>query len=172
MNSGITTATCPGTGSVTAIAQPSSTVLATICVGTAATPANPLSAWIYKDQSKVFVLDSHGFVYVVSASKYKVTNTIAVGGTPIKAAQSSTCEYIYMLNTNGTISIIDGQAETVVGTVKTAIATASLTTSALPIDIAQDPNYTDTIANSQYNHIWVLLADGTVSVYDGQPQEV
>jgi hypothetical protein len=167
VNSGTTTATCPGTGSITAIAQPSAAVLATICVGTATTPANPVSAWIYKDQSKVFVLDSKGNVYVVSASQYKVTNTIALGGTPIKAAQSSTGQYIYVLNTNGTIAIIDGQAESVVGTVSTAISTASLTTSALPIDIAQDPNFTDTIANSQYNHIWVLLADGTVSVYDG-----
>jgi len=168
VNSGTTTATCPGTGSITAIAQPSAAVLATICLGTATTPANPLSAWIYKDQSKVFVLDSKGNVYVVSASKYKVTNTIPVGGTPIKVAQSATGQYIYVLNTNGSITIIDGQAEAVVGTpVSTAISTASLTTAALPIDIAQDPNYTDTIANSQYNHIWVLLADGTVNVYDG-----
>ncbi len=72
-------------------------------------------AWIYKDQSKVFVLDSNGTVYVVSASKYKVTNTIVVGGTPIKVAQSATGQYLFVLNTNGTISIIDGQSEAVVG---------------------------------------------------------
>jgi hypothetical protein len=38
---------------------------------------------------------------------------------------------------------------------------------ALPIDIAMDPNFNDTSANTQINHVWVLHADGTVSVWDG-----
>lgn len=158
VNSGAN-ATCPTSGSLSVISQPASNLIATICVG-----PTPVFAWIYKDQTKVFVLDSTGTVYVVSASTYKVTNTIAVGGAPIKVAQSATGQYLYVLNSGtGTISIIDGQAETLVG----AATTTGLTiTTALPIDIAQDPNFNDTIANSQYNHIWVLLADGTVSVYD------
>ena len=126
VNAGIATATCPGTGSLTVISQPSDAVLSTICLG-----PTPVFAWIYKDQSKVFVLDSNGTVYVVSASKYKVTNTIVVGGTPIKVAQNATGQYLFVLNTNGTISIIDGQSEAVVGTVSTAVSMASLTTTAL-----------------------------------------
>jgi len=120
----------------------------------------------------VFVLDnttainasSAGHVYVVSASKYKVTNSFAVGTAPIKMAQSADGNYIYTLNSGGggSISVIDAVAEKVILTVSTSNSVSS----ALPIDIAMDPNYTDTSANTQYNHVWVLQADGAVSVYD------
>jgi hypothetical protein len=172
VNSGTTTATCPGSGSLGAIAQPAAQLTATICVG-----PTPVYAWIYKDQSKVFVLDSNGLVYVVSASKYEVTNTITVGTAPIKAAQSNDGNYIYVLNggnatTPGSISIIDGQGidgqpESVVNTIPVANPLSSALPSALPIDIAQDTNFNDTSANTQINHVWVLQADGTVSVWDG-----
>jgi DNA-binding beta-propeller fold protein YncE len=153
-NTGASTAprTCPvGTGSLAAISQASAELKATICLGT-----NPVFAWIYTDQSKVFVLDNTAnLVDVVSASKYKVTNSIPVGVAPIKATQSTDGSYIFVLNSGGggSISIIDGQTETVVATV----ATANALSSALPIDIAQDV---------QLNRIWVLQADGTVSIFD------
>ena len=87
---------------------------ATVCLG-----AKPVYAWIYKDQSKVFVLDNaENTVYVVNASTYQWTNKIPVGVAPIKVAQSNNGQYIYVLNSgDNSISIIDGQAETVVGTV-------------------------------------------------------
>ncbi len=164
-NTGTTTLprTCPlGTGSISAITQPaqaSPLLVATTCVG-----PTPVSAWIYKDQSKVFVLDSNGTVDVVNASTYRVTNTIPVGAGPIKAAQSNNGLYIYVLNSgDGTISIIDGQAETVVN----VVSTSNTLTSSPPIDIAQDTNFNDTSANTQINHVWILHADGTVSVWDG-----
>ena len=47
------------------------------------------------------------------------------------------------------------------------VPTALAGTSAPPIDIAQDSNYNDTTANTQINHVWILHADGTVSVWDG-----
>ena len=55
VNSGLATANCPGTGSVSAILQATDQLAATVCVG-----ANPVFAWIYYDQSKVFVLDYSG----------------------------------------------------------------------------------------------------------------
>ncbi|SRR6266568_222039 len=172
VNSGTSTAICPGTGSLSAITQSTNLVKATICVGSSTAPANPVYAWIYMDQSKVFVLDnssSSGNVYVVSTSKYKVTNKISVEAAPIKAAQSADGTYVYVLNSaggngNGSISVIDGQAESVNQTVSTN-ACGTLCESA-PIDIAQDAQYNDTTKNLQYNHIWILHANGMVSVFD------
>jgi YVTN family beta-propeller protein len=152
-NTGTTTAvrTCPTGGSLGAITQATAELKATICLGAT---ADPVFAWIYKDQSKVFVLDNAAnLVDVVSASKYKVTNTIPVGLAPIKATQSTDGTYIYVVNSgDGTISIIDGQAETVANTVVIANAMK-----APVIDIAQDV---------QFNRIWVLQSDGTVSIFD------
>ncbi len=174
VNSGTTTATCPGTGSISAITQPAATksspsqpfaqLKATVCVG-----PTPVFAWIYKDQSKVFVLDSNGLLYVVSASKYQVTNTISVGLAPIQAAQSNNGQFIYVLNSgDGSISIIDGQAETLVGTVNPVINPACGAICSSPvIDIAQNTNFNDTIASTQTNHVWLLHANGTVSIFDG-----
>jgi DNA-binding beta-propeller fold protein YncE len=159
VNSGTKTANCPGTGSLGVITQASAELTATVCVG-----VKPVAAWIYRDQSKVFVLDnSENQVYVVSATQFKWTNKIPVGDAPFKAAQSSNGNYLYVLNAGGSISVIDGQAEAVVATV----STSNPLTSSPPIDIAQDPNYNDTSANKQVNHIWILHADGTVSVWDG-----
>ena len=160
INSGLNTATCPGTGSISAIAQASEELKATVCVG-----VNPQIAWIYHDLSKVFVMDTtENQLYVVSASKYMVTNKIAVGKNPIKITQSPNGQYLYVLNGgDGTISVVDAVNEVTVGT---AISTSNALSSALPLDMAMDPNYTDTLTNTQYNHIWVLQADGTVSVYD------
>jgi len=159
VNSGTKTANCPGTGSLGVLVQASDEVTANVCVG-----KTPVYAWIYHDQTKVFVLDkTENRIYVVSASQYRVTNTIPVGVSPFKVAQSNNGNYVYVLNGGGSISVVDGQAETVVDTVPTALAG----TSALPIDIAQDSNYNDTTANTQINHVWVLHADGTVSVWDG-----
>jgi hypothetical protein len=162
LNSGAT-ATCSTGGSLGAVALATTQLQATICLATAANPnPKPVFAWIYKDQSKVFVLDNN-LIDVVSASKYRVTNTIPAGNAPIKATQGATGQYIYVLNSgDGTISIIDGQAETVVGT---PVASNPLT-GALPIDIAQDLQYNDTTQNLQYNHVWVLHADGTITVFD------
>ncbi len=179
VNSGTTTATCPGTGSISAITQPTVLVKGSICIGTSTTPAHPVFAWIYKDQSKVFVLDNQGTgvtgnVYVVNASKYLVTNTIPVGIGPIKAAQSNDGNYIYVLNSgDGSISIIDGQgtaagAEQVVNTISADPNPACGAICSSPIiDIAQDTNFNDTSANTQINHVWLLHANGTVSVFDG-----
>jgi YVTN family beta-propeller protein len=168
VNSGTSTLTCPSTGSLSVITQASATLAATVCVG-----PTPVFAWIYKDQSKVFVLDnSENQIYVVNASSYQVTNTITVGAAPIKAAQSNTGQYVYVVNSgNGTvgsssISVINGQTETISNTVIPS-AIGSCACSAPIIDIAQDPNFNDTTANSQVNHIWLLHADGTVSVWDG-----
>jgi YVTN family beta-propeller protein len=168
VNSGTGTANCPGTGSVSAILQASDQVAATVCVG-----AKPVYAWIYFDQSKVFVLDySEDRVYVVNAINYQVTNIIPVGSGPFKAAQSNNGRYVYVLNGGdaalsipGSISIIDGLTETVVDTVQLP-ALCSVCT-ALPIDMAMDSTFNDTSANTQINHVWVLHADGTVSVWDG-----
>ncbi|PSH05421.1 MAG: hypothetical protein CXZ00_01645 [Acidobacteria bacterium] len=150
------TQTCPGKGSISAIIQATAQVKANVCVG-----IDPVFAWIYKDQSKVFVLDkSENQVYVVSASKYKVTNKIPVGAAPIQASQSANGQYIYVLNSvDGTITIIDGQAEAVVGTISTAHAS--------PIEIVTAPPPTDTSTNTQVNNVWILHADGTVSVFNG-----
>jgi DNA-binding beta-propeller fold protein YncE len=169
VNSGTATATCPGTGSLGVILQATLLLKANICIGTKAIPANPVFAWIYKDQSKVFVLDnqasSAGNVYVVSASTYQVTNVIPVGMNPIKVAQSNDGQYIYVLNSgDNSISIIDGQAEAVVGTAVSLNNTLSLSP---VIDIAQDTNFNDTSTNTQVNHVWILQNDGTVSVWDG-----
>lgn len=145
-----TSRTCSvGTGSLSAILQTTAQLKATICLG-----INPIFAWIYKDQTKVFVLDkSENQVYVVSASKYKWTNKIPVGINPTKATQSTDGSFIYVMNSgDGTISIIDGQAETVAGTVVIADAV-----NFPPIDIVQD---------LQFNRIWVLQSNGTVSVFD------
>jgi len=169
VNSGTHTATCPGTGSVNAIAQASAEVKATVCVGPA-----PVLAWIYKDQTKVFVPDSNGTVYVFSTSTYKVTNTINTGasGPPIKVAQSNDGQFIYVLNgagslDNGSITVIDGLSELVVGTVITSNKPCGSICDSPPIDIAQDLNFNDTTADTQINHVWLLHANGTVSVYDG-----
>jgi hypothetical protein len=158
VNSGPGTACPSGKGSLGVITQATFKLAATVCLG-----ATPVFAWIYKDQTKVFVLDkSENQVYVVNASEPYLTHTIAVGTSPFKAAQSSNGNYVYVLNGSGSISVIDGQAETVVDTVLTSLAG----TNSLPIDIAQDLNYNDTIASTQSNHVWVLHADGTVSVWD------
>jgi hypothetical protein len=177
VNSGAT-ASCPTGGSLGAVTLASTQLQATICLATATNPnPKPVFAWIYKDHTKVYVLDNN-FVDVVSASTsntsiFKVNPIpISVGVNPIKATQGATGQYVYVLNHgdgsgNGSVSIIDGNADTVVGApIPTAISTASLATSAAPIDIAQDLQYNDTTQNLQYNHIWILLADGTVSVYD------
>jgi YVTN family beta-propeller protein len=157
VNSGTNTAACPGTGSIGVIAQNVGVLKNTICVG-----PSPVAVWIFRDLSKVFVLDGNGTVDVVSASKYKVTNSFAVGKNPIKMAQSADGNYIYVLNSgDGTISIIDAVAEQVLTPV-----TVPKTLNNPLVDIAQDPNFTDTSANTQYNHIWTLQADGTVSVFD------
>jgi hypothetical protein len=159
VNSGTKTANCPGTGSMGVITQASAELTATVCVG-----VKPVVAWIYRDQSKVFVLDnSENQVYVVSAGLFKWTNKIPVGDAPFKAAQSSNGNYVYVLNGGGSISVIDGQAEVVVDTV----STSNPLTSSPPIDIAQVTNFNDPTTNTQTNHIWILHADGTVSVWDG-----
>ncbi len=162
VNSGTHTAVCPGNGSLSVIAQTTNLVKANVCVG-----PSPVFGWIYKDQSKVFVIDGTGSVQVVSASKYKVTNTIPVGTTPLKATQSADGSYIYVLNGGSrSISIIDGQAETVSGTISTADPACGALCLSDPIDIAQDVQFNDTSKNLQYNHIWILHANGTVSVFD------
>jgi YVTN family beta-propeller protein len=161
VNSGLNTLNCPGTGSVSAILEATDQLAATVCVGT-----DPVFAWIYYDQSKVFVLDyTGGEVYVVNATTYQVTHIIPVGSGPFKVAQSNTGQYIYVLNSNGTISVIDGLNETVLQTV--TLGTACPVCSAAPVDLAMDPNFNDTSTNTQINHVWVLHADGTVSVWDG-----
>jgi YVTN family beta-propeller protein len=161
------TPTCPSGGSLGAVAQATAELKATICLGGSDQSADPVFAWIYRDQSKVFVLDNAlNQVYVVSASKFKQTNTIAVGSAPTKAAQSADGYYIYVLNSgDNSISIIDGQAETLAtgGTVQVGAYSGS---SAPLIDIAQNVQYNDTVKNVQYNHVWVLQKDGTVSVFD------
>ena len=156
--------TCPNPqfgGGLTVIEQATPTVRSTVCLPPT---SRPVAAWIYKDLSKVFVLDFNlDQVYVVNASTLKVTNTIPVGSGPFKVSQSNDGLFIYVLNADGTISIIDGQAEAVVGLpVVTNVLTGSV-----PIDMTQDTNFNDTSANTQINHIWVLHADGTVSVFDG-----
>jgi hypothetical protein len=159
---------CPGTGSISAILEATDQLAATVCVG-----PNPVFAWIYYDQSKVFVLDYAGSeVYVVNATSYQRTNIIPLpgGSGPFKVAQSNTGQYIYVLNSDGTISVIDGLNETVVQTVQLDAGGAGncgAVCSAAPVDIAQDPNFNDTSTNTQINHVWVLHSDGTVSVWDG-----
>ncbi|MGC2210212.1 MAG: hypothetical protein WA532_08860 [Candidatus Korobacteraceae bacterium] len=161
VNSGLNTLNCPGTGSVSAILEATDQLAATVCVG-----PNPVFAWIYYDQSKVFVLDyTGGEVYVVNTTSYQVTHVIPVGSGPFKVAQSNTGQYIYVLNSNGTISVIDGLNEAVVQTV--TLGTSCPVCSAAPVDIAMDPNFSDTSTNTQINHVWVLHADGTVSIWDG-----
>jgi YVTN family beta-propeller protein len=166
VNSGTGTVNCPGTGSVSAILEATDQLAATVCVG-----ETPVLAWIYHDQSKVFVLDySEDRVYVVNASSYLVTNLIPVGSGPFKVAQSNTGQYIYVLNSDDTVSIIDGLSETVVNTINLASAAGGqcgTVCSALPVDIATDPNFNDQSTNTQINHVWILHADGTVSVWDG-----
>ncbi len=161
INAGLNTATCPGKGSISAIAQASQELKATICVG-----VNPQIAWIYHDLSKVFVMDTtENQLYVVSASKYMVTNKIPVGNSPIKITQSPNGLYLYVLNGgDGTISVVDAINEVTVGAPISIYANTG--SSKQPIDMAMDPNYTDTLTNTQYNHIWVLQADGKVSVFD------
>jgi hypothetical protein len=164
---------CPaGTGSLGAILQSTLLLKATVCIGSSTVSSNPVFAWIYRDQSKVFVLDNQattaGNAYVVSASKYEVTNVLKVGLNPIKAAQSNDGQYVYVLNSgDNSISIIDGQAEVVNPVTGAAVSTNNPLTSSPPIDIAQDENFNDATANTQVNHIWILHADGTVSVWDG-----
>jgi hypothetical protein len=168
-------ATCPATGSLGVIQQPGGTLKTNVCVG-----PTPVAAWIFHDQSKVLVLDAGtnpGSVYVVNASSYKVTHTIQVGMAPMKAAQDSTGQYVYVLNVGdgtpgtATISILDGQAEQVVQTVPVSSygvcgtdATPSLCDSPV-IDMAQDTALDDT--NQNRNRLWLLHANGTVSVWDG-----
>ena len=176
MNSGTNTAdwlkTCPsGGGALTAIAQTvSPPTTATVCLGAG---ADPVAAWIYQDLSKVFVLDfslDQVYVFNVNAGTLKVTNTIALpaGSGPFKVAQSNDGLFIYVLNSNRTISIINGQLETLAGNpLGTPVPTDNVLTSAAPVDIAQDTNFNDTSANTQVNHVWILHADGTVSVFDG-----
>jgi len=160
VNSGPGTSCPAGTGSLGAIAQSTLLLKATVCLG-----KQPVFAWIYRDQSKVFVLDqTENQVYVVSATKFEWTHKIPVGTGPIKAAQNNNGQYIYVLNSgSNTISVIDGQAEVVAAT----IPTNNLLTSSPPIDIAMDTNFNDTTKNTQINHVWILHRDGTVSVWDG-----
>jgi YVTN family beta-propeller protein len=167
VNSGVSSV-CPKTGSIGVINESTSELTSTICVGT-----KPVEAWIYEDQSKFFVLDDpasgNGSVYVVNVSKLKVTNQLAVGLHPFKVAQSANGMYIFVLNAGdssnpGSISIINAQLETVNTT--PIVLSGQTLGSATPIDIAQDPNYTDTSKNTQYNHVWVLMSDGTVNIYD------
>ena len=168
VNSGTGTAVCTipppcPVGSLGVILQGTTDQLAatTTCVG-----VKPVFAWIYFNQSKVYVLDYiENQVYVVNASSpYLVLRKIPVGSGPIKAAQSNNGQYVYVLNSgDGSISIIDGSVDAVVNTV----SLANPGTVALPIDIAQDTNFNDTSANTQKNNVWILHADGTVSVWDG-----
>jgi YVTN family beta-propeller protein len=171
VNSGTGTTSCPGTGSLGVIDQttPAAPRLkTTVCVG-----KTPDFAWIFEDQSKVqsrvFVLDySENQVYVVDARTDLVIGTIPVGAGPVKVAQSDDGQYLYVLNSgDGSISIIDGLNVRLVAT----IPTSNLLTSALPIDIAMDANLnsstTNALINSQVNHVWILHADGVVSVWDG-----
>ena len=177
-NAGKNPENCSGKGSLAVIVQATGELKSPVCLG-----ASPVFAWIYWDQTKVFVLDNsenENQVYVVNASSYEVTNHIPVGLAPIKAAQSNTGQYLYVLNSgDGTISVIDGLQETVVpqllqggGTapavnaVGYAVCGNALCTSPV-IDIAQDPNFNDKSSNTQINHIWLLHANGTVSVWDG-----
>lgn len=180
VNSGTSSAVCPGTGSLGVINQSSTVLQTTVCLGTAASPANPVAAWIFRDQSKVFALDyqgaANGNVYVVAASKYKVTNKFAVGVGPVKFAASTDGNYVYTLNNgDGTISVIDAVNEVAVnsidaashGVCSTVAAPSTETSCSSPIiDIAMDLNYQDTSKSTQYNKIWVLHANGTLSVYD------
>ena len=179
VNSG-TTATCKAAyknqngGSVSVISQSSDQFKATVCLVPGAAPT---LAWPYYDLSKVFVLDTtNSVIYVVSTSKYMVTNTIQLpsGSQPFKVAQSYNGRYLFVLNngggTGGSISIIDGQAEQLLNSTPLAVGTVS---SAPAIDITQvydtpavNPNPQN---NTQINHIWVLQSDGTVTVYDDTP---
>jgi len=171
VNSGAT-ANCPGTGSLGVISQTTTpaTLRAVVCLPpiAPAVSAHPVAAWIYTpDRSKVFVLDDqpsgNGNVYVVNAANAQVTNHFAVGSQPFKVAQSNDGLFLYVLNGDHTISVIDAQAEAVVGTVSTDNPGSTDT----PVDIAQITNFNDTSANTQVNHVWVLHADGVVSVFDG-----
>jgi len=141
-----TAGTCPVSGSVTAIAQATSEVVATVCVG-----PTPVLAWIYRDQTKLFVLDTDGSVRVINHSSFKVTNTIQVGGNPIKVAQSANGQYIYILDgsSRGEVTILDGQAETIVGTITPVLNSACISggvqiCNSPLIDMAQDLNFNDT----------------------------
>ncbi|MDR3762710.1 MAG: hypothetical protein P4M01_01305 [Acidobacteriota bacterium] len=167
VNSGTSSTICPGTGSLGIINQSTDLLLGTVCLGSSAAPSTPVDAWIFRTHGKVFVLSYNASgsstVYVVNTTSYKVTNTFTVGKGAVKMGQSVDGNYIYTLNnTDKTISIIDAVNEDVVGTVSTANSLSS----AAPVDLALDMNYNDTTSNTQYNHVWVLLADGTVSVYD------
>ena len=168
--------TCSTGGSIAVLAVAAGQVQGTACLGP---NANPTLAWAYFDFTKLFVLDSADRIYVVSTSLYKVTNTLQLpsGSNPAKVAQSNDGRYIYVMNagvgpdyTGSSITIIDGQAEAIVGTVPMASCGSDpnhLCNSRL-IDIAQDTNFKDTSAsNTQINHIWLLHANGVVSVYDG-----
>ena len=167
VNSGAT-AVCSAGGSLGVISKATATLTATVCLGAG---ADPVAAWIYKDLKKVFVLDfSQSKVYVVDVNSLdpgtpKLTNTILLpgGSGPFKVAQSNSGLFIYVLNAIGTISIIDGEAESVVG----LPVSTSVTTASPPVDMTQDLNFNDTSANTQINHVWILHADGTVSVFDG-----
>jgi hypothetical protein len=170
VNSGTKTTNCSGTGSLGVITQAATAVLKTsICVG-----ADPVFAWIYWDQTKVFVLDqSESMVYVVrpNANTPSQPNKIALGAgrAPIKISQSSSGQYLYVLNSGtGTISVIDGQAEQLVGEVSPQVNKncGAICDSPL-VDIAQGQNYSDKTTNTQLDHIWLLHANGTVSVWDG-----
>jgi hypothetical protein len=152
-------------GSISVIAQASNLLKATVCL---APNAAPTLVWPYYDMSKVFVLDTtNNLIYVVSTSKYLVTNTIPLpaGSAPFKVAQTFSGRYLFVLNGNGTISIIDGQIEQLLGSV--SIASGS---SAPVIDITQIFNTpavtSNPQSNTESNHIWVLQSDGTVSVWD------
>ena len=57
VNSGTRTASCPGTGSLRSDCSAIVGVDGNRLLGTGTAPAKPVYAWIYKDQSKVFVLD-------------------------------------------------------------------------------------------------------------------
>jgi hypothetical protein len=155
------TPTCPNLGSISAITQATAVVKGSVCVG-----ASPVFGWIFRDQSKVFVLDKgEDKIYVVNAAKLTVTNHILlpVGSAPIKAAQSADGNFLYVLNSGtASISVIDAQQELVL----TTVATSSTSPSPAPVDIAQHPSPTDTTADAQANRVWVLNTDGSVSVYD------
>lgn len=180
VNSGTTASNCSPDGTLAQLTQSTGVVSAAVCVGT-----SPVAAWIYKDFTKVFVLDyNDGYVYVVDAANHKYSGTkIQVGTHPIKVAQSNDGRYLYVVNygdgtsaSPSTVSVIDAVNEDVVQTVavggyaacgSTPVLCSTLSTPSPVIDVAQDMRYGDTTSNTQVNHVWLLHANGSVSVWDG-----
>lgn len=77
--------------------------------------ANPVTNKIYVSDST-----SSDIVSVISGTTHKVTTTITVGngeGTPATLAVNSTTNTIYVLNTDQTVSVIDGAVDQVIATI-------------------------------------------------------